>query len=308
MEQVAPTDAEIAEIVRRLGFRERAVRHGSYGLVNHVYFVGNGHVLRIPRNTGWAVDDALTESVAVPVAVEAGLKTPSLVAFDCGKAVLPVPIMLYQKARGSPLGLAPVLLSETPDAFREAGRQLGLLHQMVNACPDPNGFLDSVEEPDCEDALERCARSGHLDPENRRWIEGWVDRLSVLATPPGVKRFLHYDAHEMNLLVDEDYNLTAVLDWGDAAWGDPAADFENFPAGGLAPALEGYAEFMPVDQGLRARILIRQIWVGLNGFLYSLDPVKAVAGMGSMTKLTRLWRFAMTVDREVWCELLPGKP
>jgi aminoglycoside phosphotransferase (APT) family kinase protein len=52
--------------------------------------------------------------------------------------------------------------------------------------------------------------------------------------------FVHNDLHEMNVMCTRAGGLLALLDWGDAGWGDPAVDFVGVPLQMMAAAFEGY--------------------------------------------------------------------
>jgi aminoglycoside phosphotransferase (APT) family kinase protein len=53
-------------------------------------------------------------------------------------------------------------------------------------------------------------------------------------------RFIHNDIHDMNVLCSPAGDLLAIIDWGDAGWGDPALDFAAIPLDALPYALVGY--------------------------------------------------------------------
>ena len=62
------------------------------------------------------------------------------------------------------------------------------------------------------------------DSVNRERVLAVWDRLVVTPRWPGPPMWIHGDLHPGNLLV-HDGELTAVLDFGDVAAGDPATDF-----------------------------------------------------------------------------------
>jgi len=68
--------------------------------------------------------------------------------------------------------------------------------------------------------------------------------------------------------------LTAIIDWGDAAWGDPAIEFASMPLVALREMFEGYEEAGgQVDRHLVARSL--HLGIGLALWeLRDLDPVR----------------------------------
>jgi aminoglycoside phosphotransferase (APT) family kinase protein len=71
----------------------------------------------------------------------------------------------------------------------------------------------------------------------------------------------------MNLMCRRDGSLLAIIDWGDAGWGDPALELAQVPVPAIDLVLDGYrsagagALLGPVPE---ARILADQLWWGLE--------------------------------------------
>ena len=50
---------------------------------------------------------------------------------------------------------------------------------------------------------------------------------------------IHMDIHPWNVFVDPERDeLTAIIDWGDASWGDPALEFASMPMQAMPAMLE----------------------------------------------------------------------
>ncbi|TVR02674.1 MAG: hypothetical protein EA403_08080 [Spirochaetaceae bacterium] len=58
-------------------------------------------------------------------------------------------------------------------------------------------------------------------------------------------RFIHGDIHPMNVMCSSAGELLAIIDWGDAGWGDPFLDFAGIPFDHIPAALEGYEAEAP---------------------------------------------------------------
>jgi len=67
--------------------------------------------------------------------------------------------------------------------------------------------------------------------------------------------------HALNVMVDAGGAYLALLDWGDAGWGDPAIELATFAADGLDDLFAGYAEEAPelAGAGFPGRVLWNQI-------------------------------------------------
>lgn len=59
------------------------------------------------------------------------------------------------------------------------------------------------------------------------------------------RRFIHDDIHPMNIMCSAEGELLALIDWGDAGWGDPTLDFAGIPLEAVPSALEGYEAEAP---------------------------------------------------------------
>ena len=213
----------------------------STGIINAIITIGDDLVLRLPKDVpeGWR--DTLTESVAVPAAVAAGVRTPRLVAFDEACDLLDVPYGIYERVH------APDGEPTTADGWRDLGRDLARLHEGVVSCPDPLGRLDTPGRW-C-DAEEVVSSFPDLDGGDRARL-GTVLRALEPAVQHweahGTRRFIHNDVKDSNLLV-RDGGYVAIIDWGDAGWGDPTIDFRTLGPEATAAVLEGYREVRTPD-------------------------------------------------------------
>ena len=64
----------------------------------------------------------------------------------------------------------------------------------------------------------------------REKIEEFLDQLAPHVSAVGHERcFVHNDVHEMNVMCTRAGDLLAIIDWGDAGWGDPVLDFVAVP-------------------------------------------------------------------------------
>jgi hypothetical protein len=134
--------------------------------------------------------------VGRPAVIDAELAASSAVA-----AVVPVPAVLDRVNAGD---ASAVLLEippgqpmahfarHRPELARAAGQACGTVHALLAGVPAPAG-LRAVPGPD-------------------------------RGTPAGRPRVLHLDLHPLNILADASGDVTGVLDWANAAAGDPDLD------------------------------------------------------------------------------------
>jgi tRNA A-37 threonylcarbamoyl transferase component Bud32 len=210
------------------------------GVANHIYATQDV-VLKIATDHPDAVVDARTESVAAPAAFEAGVLTPRLIVFDDSRTLINRPYSIWEHIHAETLGLAELGTNQLNEVWREVGREIGHLHSGVRVCRDPNGYLDTPgREFNLDAVLKRLVDSGHANDATSREIALLIRDLSPYISRTNSDCFVHNDLHAMNILCSQTDGLRAIIDWGDAGWGDPALDFAAVPLDQMSSALAGY--------------------------------------------------------------------
>ncbi len=142
---------------------------------------------------------------------------------------------------GETLGLTKLACHQRADAWRGVGRELARLHLRVRECADPDGYLDQPgRDQNIGAVVKRLVDAGRVDTDVARRIEGLTDELRSHIAEPLETRFIHDDVHPMNVMCAASGELLAMIDWGDAGWGDPSLDFAAIPLDDIPSALEGY--------------------------------------------------------------------
>jgi aminoglycoside phosphotransferase (APT) family kinase protein len=286
-----------------VGGRVIAPMHAT-GIANDIWALGDDLVMRVGRASEEAWSDARTETIAVPAARRAGVQTPELVVFDLSRSILDAPVTVYRRVHGDTLGL---VLDRRPDwsaALRGIGRDLARLHVEVTAVHDPDGWLDQPDTEDARQWLEACARAG-LVGADRSFVERWLDRLEPAAHARVQPRFLHNDVHALNVMVDGAGHYLALLDWGDAGWGDPAIELATLPVDRLGSLLDGYGEAAPglIDDQFAGRVLWNQIGHALRKAARPRSPQRAAAALDGLARLVAFAR----AGEDRWRSWLPDR-
>lgn len=212
------------------------------GAANHVYFLGDHLVVRIPRGGGARLAELAKEATVIPAARRVGVRTPAVVTYDDSCTVVGVPYLVIERVRGRDLAALGTPPSAAADAYRDLGRSLARLHgltrELVGSLPGVH-----VQQPDDPHAtVEHLATAGYVDLETARWLVEWFDRLGQWRPADVEPVVVHGDASPTNVVVDGGFpSVASLVDWGDAAWADPAVDFAKLPLRAVPFALEGYA-------------------------------------------------------------------
>ena len=190
-------------------------------------------VLRLDAPTRIAASLARTEEFQVMRAAwEVGAAVPEPL-WECrDPAVIGREFFLMRRLPGVAAGHRLVRDPEL-DPIRERlverlGRELALIHRIRPPHPE----LEFLPEPDFSPALDRVAElRGYLDglPGPQPTIEWGLRWLERRARPSPEVVLCHGDYRTGNYLVDEG-EISGVLDWEFARWGDPLEDIGWFCA------------------------------------------------------------------------------
>ncbi|MBI9044981.1 MAG: aminoglycoside phosphotransferase family protein [Anaerolineaceae bacterium] len=210
------------------------------GVANRIYATKDV-VIRVAREHAEALHDARTESIAAPVAYEAGLLTPRLLVFDESGDLLDRPYSIWERVHGETLGLISSDPHSMPNTWRQVGHQMARLHVNVEPFDDPKKYLhEPGRDLQIETLLEKLVSAGHFHKDHVREISTLITELQPAVLEESKICFLHSDVKDMNIMCTQDDELLALIDWGDAGWGDPTFDFAQIPLRAIPYVLEGY--------------------------------------------------------------------
>ena len=123
---------------------------------------------------------------------------------------------------------------------------MGVLHVNVKHFNDPKQYLhEPARDLDLVFLLEKLTSAGRINTNLAHEITDLVDDLYTAVLEEAKICFLHSDVHAMNIMCTPDDELLALIDWGDAGWGDPTFDFRQIPFSAIPYVLEGYRELAP---------------------------------------------------------------
>lgn len=224
------TDAATAEVTRMARLGGGAIQENwALDVVCRGGRLDGPHalVLRTDAASRVAVSwDRVQEYRILEVAFAAGVTAPEPVALCEDAAVFGRPFYLMRRvageARGFRLVRDPQVLARSDALAARLGKELAKLHRVV----PPQPGLAFIPVPEGPAALARVAEyRAHLDDMDSaecvlEWALAWLERHAPAAVPP---RLLHADFRTGNYLVEAG-ELTAVLDWEFASWGDPLED------------------------------------------------------------------------------------
>jgi hypothetical protein len=225
-------------------------RHGVDGPFDTSHPLGNvcfsffttDVVLKVPRRD--FEGSAAREAFAGPAAKAAGVTTANLIAFAEDRIQgRNTPYTIWERKPGA----AP---ESGSGVWSEVGKQIARLHLGVTSGGEQQiyrdgALLENLNRPSVEHALQ----SRGLYDRVAEWafkLEAWRDQTCANC-------FLHADVHRTNILTHADGGLSAIVDWGDAGWGDPAYDLSRAPCAALPLLFEAYVAAGGPDLGEHSR-------------------------------------------------------
>lgn len=267
----------------------------AYGEDNHVLVLDREWIVRIPR-----AEDQIGRFVA------------ELQLLEVLRDLSPVPVPHYQfvapdKSMGAYLLIEGAELTPPLFALLDAGAQRTLLERLgrflgvLHALPgetlrQPDGYIQHCWSGEQFAALYRGMRRPKIarvtPPAMLARFDAFHEAFEARAAGPA--RLAHGDLSDDHILVRADGALAGIIDFTDAAWGDPAIDIAYFWRLGEA-ALDHVLANYPLaaeDAGLKTRshwtfvrYLINQIAYGTRA-KWNLPPEQALAELdGHLKKL-----------------------
>ncbi|RKZ35445.1 MAG: phosphotransferase family protein [Gammaproteobacteria bacterium] len=189
------------------------------------------HELVLRRNAASSVAAShgrAEEFQLLRVAAAAGVKVPQPCLLCEDTDVLGGPFFIMHRADGIAAGHRVVKSGENGDLARDLARQLARIHGIKPDTPE----LDFLPTSNGSPALDRIEQyRAYLDALDSarptlEWGLAWLERH---APKKNTTVLCHRDCRTGNYLV-ADGELTAVLDWEFAGWGDPLEDIGWFCA------------------------------------------------------------------------------
>lgn len=242
MDALSPTPNDRVNLIAKRHSVEwsKVVYCPDQGMMNAVYFLGSTLVLRIPRSPT-AVAVLEKESNVLPVARSVGVLVPELVEYDDSCRLIDRPYQIITRIHGVDLHSIGREPPEPLKAHQAVGRTLARLHTVRYSVAEHINGVPINSALDARALVERAASAGEINPAQARWMTDWFHKLDDLCPTDRQLVLTHGDVAPPNLIVEPSQGtLRALIDWGDAGWGDPANDFADVPIRAVIPILRGY--------------------------------------------------------------------
>jgi aminoglycoside phosphotransferase (APT) family kinase protein len=261
-------------IARRFGVPDREVSVAPrQGQVNLTIFLGTELVLRLPRKPEFE-KRLWKEAEVIPVVADRGIPTAKLVSVDSKHELADVTYMVVERLHGRSIDEMPPLAEGGQRTYASLAAILASLHSVRKDTATP---IPGVEEAQfCrEDLLDELTTAGEIGSNQAAWLQTWFRHLEALGARSSDPVLLHGDVMPSNLILTESGEVTAIIDWGSACWGEAARDLAGFRTSQLPEIVDVYrtvakvqqADAGGVDAALEASVLWYQLFFALAKLL-----------------------------------------
>ena len=190
----------------------------STGTVNAIYRLGDHLCARLPRLPSWARNLDQEVHWLPKLAPHLSLRIPELVAKGHATSWYPCSWAIYRWIEGQPY--TDELINDQHQAARDLAQFVTELRRIDPAAGAPRGGRRPLRELDAD--TRAAIRSARDVIASDAAIAAWERAIEAPAWD-GTPAWIHTDLLRPNMLVDG-ARLCAVIDFGGAGVGDPAAD------------------------------------------------------------------------------------
>jgi aminoglycoside phosphotransferase (APT) family kinase protein len=203
------------------------------------------------------IHELVLAETTVPVAL--------IMAFDDSHELIERDYLLMERLPGWPL--TEMQAVDRDHVLRQVGECLARVHRLT---ADTYGYIGEHRPMEPQETwvtafeimwnrmIDDIVGVGHYDEQESRLLRELLDRHIALFDRPVVASLLHMDIWHQNIMVDAAGQVTGIVDWDRALWGDVEIEFAVLDYCGISePAFwEGYGQ--PRDTSDAARI--RQVF------------------------------------------------
>jgi fructosamine-3-kinase len=201
---------------------------------------------------------------------ETEIPIPEIVAYDFSRDIIDRDYVLMSALPGIPLSNAgSISATIRAQALRQVGHHLRALHDLTaddQLDRHAYGYLGAHEpmepQPTWAEAfhvmwnrlLDDVVACGSYTEEEAQRFRDLLDRHRSAFTRPVTPRLLHMDVWSQNILIDRQGNVTGLVDFDRALWGDVEIEFAVLDYCGISepPFWTGYGQ--PRDRSPDANI------------------------------------------------------
>lgn len=199
----------------------------------------------------------IRERTSAPVA--------EVLAYDDSRSLIDRDYILMERLPGVSLAQFPCTPAQIDRVFEQTGRYLREIHEITadrygylgeHHCMEPQSDWLSAFRVMWNKLVDDIEGTGWYDAGEAQHVRGLFEKHAACFDRPVTSRLLHMDIWSQNILVDESANVTGLVDFDRALWGDKEIEFAVLDYCGISEAAfwRGYG----IERDLSEPALIRQ--------------------------------------------------
>ena len=187
---------------------------------------------------------------------------PRILVYDDLHTLIDRDFIIMERLPGLPLTEAHSVSQNL--VFRQVGEYLAQVHSLT---ADRYGYLGAHLPMESQSTwleafeimwnkmIDDIVMVGYYNEEESDMMRALLDQYIAMFDRPVPASLLHMDIWHQNILVDRKGNVTGLLDWDRALWGDPEIEFAVLDYCGISePAFwEGYGQERDLSDPARIR-------------------------------------------------------
>ena len=246
------------------------------GHFNTTYFVEGADrplVLRIapPDSAGFLFYEkrmmAQEPEIHAIIRQRTSVPIPEILVYDSSRSYIDRDYLIMERLPGVPLTHFPARSAQLNRILYRVGCYLRQIHSITadkygylgaHRCMDPQEDWVSAFEIMWNKLVDDVVTVGYYDKSEEHFVRGLFDCYRSVFDRPVTSRLLHMDIWAQNILVDVNGEVTGIVDFDRALWGDKEIEFAVLDYCGISePAFwEGYG----VERDLSTEAQIRRIF------------------------------------------------
>lgn len=303
----------VSAIAKRFGIPDREISIAPrQGQVNLTIFLGRELVLRLPRKPDFE-ERLAKEAEVIPFVRDRGIPTAELVSFDAGHTIADVSYMVLERLHGRSIDEMPPFTDGGTRTYGSLFEILSSLHSVRKDFEPPIRGVENAEFS-YEVLLDRLTSSGEIGGSQAAWLRRWFRHLEAQGARSSDAVLLHGDVMPSNLVVNDSGEVTAIIDWGSACWGEAARDLGSFRTSTLPAILDVYRDVARLQEtaaGVVASLEASVLWYQLFFALAKLLGRQSTSETRNWSaprgaRILEVMRFLSTNIPDHWRNLFPG--
>lgn len=157
-----------------------------------------------------------------------------IIAYDDSREIIDRDYLLMERLPGIPLTDFHPTPAQFDKILEQTGIHLRAIHDITtdaygylgeHNCMDPQFDWASAFHTMWHKIVDDIVGTGYYNREEEAYVRGLLDKHSEHFDRPVTSRLLHMDIWSQNILVDENANVTGLVDFDRALWGDKEIEF-----------------------------------------------------------------------------------